>query len=179
MHHAAEFSNWSSSPAVHNYGTVSRLLLLPLHSGNNVNHPSSLGWYSDLRPSVEVEVSDMLWLLFLVLGKSDCYFHLIKKCKWNEMTWTLICFDDNSTKKTGWEICSSEMSILILLSVLIKHYALVCRWEPCLWEWRFHTVYLQSAPPYNLQMLHCPLMANTGNTFPGWRVQMETQTGYS
>lgn len=57
-HHAA--GSEISSPAVHNYGTVPRLLLLPLHSSNNVNHSLSLGRYSDLRPSVEVEVSDVL-----------------------------------------------------------------------------------------------------------------------
>lgn len=48
-------------------------------------------------------------------------------------------------------------------------YALICRWAACLCEWRFHPAILQSAPQYNLQRLHCPLMANTGNTFPGWK----------
>lgn len=49
-----------SSPAVHDYGAIPRLLLLSLHSGNNVNHSSALGRYSDLGPPVKVEVADML-----------------------------------------------------------------------------------------------------------------------
>ena len=53
---------------------VSGLLLLPLHSGNDVNHPSPLGRYSDLRPSMEVEESDMLRLLFLVKVESALIF---------------------------------------------------------------------------------------------------------
>lgn len=48
------------SPAVHDYGAIPRLLLLSLHSGNNVNHPSTLGRYSDLGPPVKVEVPDVL-----------------------------------------------------------------------------------------------------------------------
>lgn len=46
-----------------------------------------------------------------------------------------------------------------------KH-VLVWRWAPCLSDWRSHTACLQSAQRCTLQMLHCPLMANTGNTFP-------------
>lgn len=60
---------------MHNYGMVSRLLLLPLHSSNDVNHPSPLGRYSDLRPAVEVDVPDVLRLLLLARSeRSDCYF---------------------------------------------------------------------------------------------------------
>lgn len=50
---------------MHNYGPVSRLLLLPLHGGDEVDHSSSLGRDSDFRPAVEVEEPDVLGLLFL------------------------------------------------------------------------------------------------------------------
>ena len=46
------------------------------------------------------------------------------------------------------------------------NHVLAGRWAPCLWDWRSHNACLQSAPRCNLQMLHCPLMANTGSTFP-------------
>lgn len=160
---------------MHNYGTVSRLLLLPLHSGNNVNHSSSLGWYPDLRPSVEVEVSDVLWLLLLVGWSAySVIFMQLKMGGLIKFPKLWICKD--SINKTGRQIYS--FLNFAGFSWHIKHHALVCRWAPCLWEWRFHTAYLQSAQQHNLQMSHCPLMANTGNTFPGRKGQMEIQLGH-
>lgn len=50
---------------MHNYRPVSRLLLLPLHGGYEVDHSSSLGRDSDFRPAVEVKEPDVLGLLFL------------------------------------------------------------------------------------------------------------------
>ena len=52
-------------PAVNYDGVVSRLLLLPLHGSDNVNHSLPLHRYSDLRPAVEVEVTDVSRLLLL------------------------------------------------------------------------------------------------------------------
>lgn len=46
------------------------------------------------------------------------------------------------------------------------YYVLLCRWAPSLWEWRLRPASLRPAPRCSLQMSHCPLMANTGNTFP-------------
>lgn len=50
---------------MHNYRPVSRLLLLPLHGSDEVDHSSSLGRDSDFRPAVEVKEADVLRLLFL------------------------------------------------------------------------------------------------------------------
>lgn len=56
----AALSHRRSSPAVNNDGAVSRLLLLPLDSSDDVNHPPSFPRYPDLGPPVEVEVANVL-----------------------------------------------------------------------------------------------------------------------
>lgn len=71
-------------------------------------------------------------------------------------------------KFTGYIVFPSYVMIKWdLMYITAKHDALVCLWGPYLCGWRFHTVFPPLAPRCNLQMLYCPLMANTGNTFPG------------
>lgn len=94
-------SEWSASPAVYNYRSVSRLLLLPLHGRNDVNHPPSVDRYSDLRPSVEVEVAYMLWLLFL-----DKLEHVRAKKMKKKISWDWELCDKKGPKK---EECWSDM----------------------------------------------------------------------
>lgn len=54
------------SPAVHGDGVVARLLLLLLHSRDEVDHAFALGRNPDLGPAVEVELADHAGLLLLV-----------------------------------------------------------------------------------------------------------------
>jgi len=108
--------------------------------------------------------------------RTPLFLKRLQNAPFKDISWT---FKPAAQTQTRREMCQLKMYILPLLNGIIKHYALVCRWAPCLWEWRFHTAYLQSAPQYNLQMLHCPLMANTGNTFPGWIGQMEIQLDFN
>lgn len=74
-------NNYQVSPAVHNYRPVPRLLLLPLHGGYEVDHSSSLGRDSDLRPAVEVKEPDVLGLLLLARQwwKSSVQLHRIDR----------------------------------------------------------------------------------------------------
>lgn len=52
-------------PAVHSDGMVSRLLLLLLDSRNDVNHAFPIGGNANLRPAMEVELSDLPALVLL------------------------------------------------------------------------------------------------------------------
>lgn len=50
---------------MHGDGVVAGLLLLLLHGCDEVNHAFALGWDSNLRPTMEMELSHHADLLFL------------------------------------------------------------------------------------------------------------------
>lgn len=52
-------------PAVHSDGVVACLLLLLLHSCDEVDHALALDWHSDLGPAMEVELPDCAGCLLL------------------------------------------------------------------------------------------------------------------
>lgn len=133
-HPAAQSPTWSSSPAVHNYGMVSRLLLLPLHSGNNVNHPSPISRDPDLRPSVEVEVPNVLGLLFLTRERCQKETHQKQKPGSMAFIWLRFLFHVTHRSVSDHHVFESERFTLRISSqlhhVISKCYAAL--WWPIL-----------------------------------------------
>ena len=56
------------APAVHYDGVVPGLLLLSLDGGHQIYHATALCGDPDLRPAVEVEVSDVARVLLLLIN---------------------------------------------------------------------------------------------------------------